>query len=260
MRSMMLDEERFPAATCFASACKPVLPSLAAADYLSLRWGTASPHCGEPRRRQSTCRTAFVRRIKIGSTVRYLGIEVDDALCLEDIGHIAIEPWPRRNGRSGPSRASGAADNSSISRRGICGPAGDVERHWEFAASSTPCFHRLTFINRIAYFKIYCIIESMNSNNAIRALAALAQEHRLAIFRLLVKAGQRGHAGRGDRRADRHQPDQHLVPSEGAGPGGAYSSPARRTLYSLRLQHRGDARFARVSDGGLLPGPAGALR
>lgn len=32
----------------------------------------------------------------------------------------------------------------------------------------------------------------MNSDEAIRALAALAQEHRLAIFRLLVKAGPDG--------------------------------------------------------------------
>lgn len=32
----------------------------------------------------------------------------------------------------------------------------------------------------------------MNSDEAIRALAALAQEHRLAIFRLLVKAGTPG--------------------------------------------------------------------
>lgn len=34
----------------------------------------------------------------------------------------------------------------------------------------------------------------MNSTSAIEALSALAQEHRLALFRLLVQAGQRGMA------------------------------------------------------------------
>jgi DNA-binding transcriptional ArsR family regulator len=32
----------------------------------------------------------------------------------------------------------------------------------------------------------------MNNNEAIRALSALAQEHRLAIFRLLIKCGKTG--------------------------------------------------------------------
>ena len=32
----------------------------------------------------------------------------------------------------------------------------------------------------------------MNADNAITALAALAQEHRLALFRLLVRAGEKG--------------------------------------------------------------------
>jgi len=32
----------------------------------------------------------------------------------------------------------------------------------------------------------------MESHNAVRALAALAQEHRLAVFRLLVQAGPQG--------------------------------------------------------------------
>jgi len=32
----------------------------------------------------------------------------------------------------------------------------------------------------------------MDSNTTIRALAALAQEHRLAVFRLLVQAGEAG--------------------------------------------------------------------
>ena len=32
----------------------------------------------------------------------------------------------------------------------------------------------------------------MKANSAIEALAALAQEHRLALFRLLVEAGERG--------------------------------------------------------------------
>lgn len=34
----------------------------------------------------------------------------------------------------------------------------------------------------------------MNSDNAVAALGALAQEHRLALFRLLVKAGEGGMA------------------------------------------------------------------
>ena len=32
----------------------------------------------------------------------------------------------------------------------------------------------------------------MRANNAVEALAALAQEHRLALFRLLVQAGDKG--------------------------------------------------------------------
>ena len=34
----------------------------------------------------------------------------------------------------------------------------------------------------------------MRANNAVEALAALAQEHRLALFRLLVQAGEKGMA------------------------------------------------------------------
>jgi DNA-binding transcriptional ArsR family regulator len=34
----------------------------------------------------------------------------------------------------------------------------------------------------------------MHANNAVEALAALAQEHRLALFRLLVQAGDKGMA------------------------------------------------------------------
>ena len=34
----------------------------------------------------------------------------------------------------------------------------------------------------------------MNASDAVTALAALAQEHRLALFRLLVQAGERGMA------------------------------------------------------------------
>ena len=45
---------------------------------------------------------------------------------------------------------------------------------------------------RLYYFKTCFIIEFMNSNMAIRALAALAQDHRLAIFRLLVRQGSPG--------------------------------------------------------------------
>jgi ArsR family transcriptional regulator, arsenate/arsenite/antimonite-responsive transcriptional repressor len=48
----------------------------------------------------------------------------------------------------------------------------------------------------IAHFDISTIIESreapMQSDDAVRALAALAQDHRLAAFRLLVQAGAEG--------------------------------------------------------------------
>jgi ArsR family transcriptional regulator, arsenate/arsenite/antimonite-responsive transcriptional repressor len=47
---------------------------------------------------------------------------------------------------------------------------------------------------RLIHFNNRCIVESMDSEVAIRALAALAQEHRLAIFRLLVKQGTEGMA------------------------------------------------------------------
>ena len=61
----------------------------------------------------------------------------------------------------------------------------------------------------------------MDSNTTIRALAALAQEHRLAAFRLLVQAGEEGlpgggHAVRQEGAAQRHHGDD-VEPAAGEG-------------------------------------------
>jgi DNA-binding transcriptional ArsR family regulator len=50
----------------------------------------------------------------------------------------------------------------------------------------------LDFEGRINHFDLYRIEETMNASTAVAALAALAQEHRLALFRLLVQAGGEG--------------------------------------------------------------------
>jgi DNA-binding transcriptional ArsR family regulator len=48
-------------------------------------------------------------------------------------------------------------------------------------------------LTRFPYFDDYRIMEAtMESETVVRALGALAQEHRLALFRLLVQAGPEG--------------------------------------------------------------------
>jgi DNA-binding transcriptional ArsR family regulator len=44
----------------------------------------------------------------------------------------------------------------------------------------------------LAHFKNYCIDAGMRESEAVSALSALAQQHRLRIFRLLVRAGPSG--------------------------------------------------------------------
>jgi len=92
----------------------------------------------------------------------------------------------------------------------------------------------------------------MKSKAAIDALAALAQETRLSIFRLLIREGPEGlPAGAIAERLDIPAPTMSFDAIE---PRRAGALGPQRTLNHLRRQLQGHERAAYIPHRGLLPG------
>ena len=90
------------------------------------------------------------------------------------------------------------------------------------------------------------IIRNMQTTEVIKALAALAQETRLAIFRMLVQAGPGRLAGRGDRRAPGSCGPRGVVSPRAALPRGARTLALAGALRHLLGRFRTDGRPGRV--------------
>ncbi len=100
----------------------------------------------------------------------------------------------------------------------------------------------------------------MKSKNAIEALAALAQETRLAIFRLLVRQGPDGlPAGTIGERLDIPAPTLSFHLAQLSRAGLVTSRRAGRSIL-YAADYRGMNGAAHLPHRGLLPGPARTLR
>ncbi len=87
----------------------------------------------------------------------------------------------------------------------------------------------------------------MESKDAVTALAALAQETRLALYRLLVQAGPEGLSPGAIARAAGHPGAHAVVPPQGTEPRRPGRRPARRAQHLLHRQLRAHERAARPS-------------
>ena len=106
----------------------------------------------------------------------------------------------------------------------------------ESCAGTPHCHLHITII-----LEIYV---GMNESKIVAALAALAHQHRLRIFRLLVKRGPSGlPAGEIAERVGIGA-DQHVLPPQGAGSRRPAARDARRPLRALRGACRGHAQAA----------------
>ena len=92
----------------------------------------------------------------------------------------------------------------------------------------------------------------METTQAIAALAALAQEHRLAVFRLLVQAGPEGMPAGQVAEALDLAPNTLTFHFDRLRHGGSRDGPARRPLDDLRGALRSDECAARLPDRELL--------
>ena len=100
----------------------------------------------------------------------------------------------------------------------------------------------------------------MDEPNIVASLAALAHQHRLRIFRLLVKQGPSGMpAGEIADQVGISATNMsfHLKELDRAG---LLRATREGRLHPLRRRRRRHARAADLPDRGLLPGPAGAVR
>ena len=103
----------------------------------------------------------------------------------------------RRGRRNRPAdratpRRHGVGASSPLLRRGPGGFGPPLHRQPPPSALSTLSPSTLTDGPRLDMLPYFIIIGNMENENAVNVLAALAQETRLAIFRLLVRAGEPG--------------------------------------------------------------------